>query len=123
MEDKKQEVFDYFKAQIAACEEKRKQLSSEYREDEATFEKIKANIYDIFQTMFRLATQGKNGEDSDSVQKFFYEKLEIIPRNWRESLQKAEAFQDTEKICIEKIKLSTVEQIHKEFDEIWKREK
>ena len=45
----------WFEEQIALCGQRRQALLADDRADEATFEKIRANVYDIFRTVLSVA--------------------------------------------------------------------
>ncbi len=104
-------------SRIAECEEKRNQLISDERADEANFEKIKANIYDIFKTVLCVAKNNCD-EDFSAVKDFFLKRLEQIPANWHASYEKALAHDDVEKLRIESVKLEVIEDIKAEFTKI-----
>ena len=57
MEEKLERMNAWFDAQIAACAKQRETLLADDRADEADFEKIKANIYDIFRTVLKTAAK------------------------------------------------------------------
>ena len=51
------EIQIFLEQKIAACEEKRKRLQEDGYSDEADFEKIRANVYDIFKTVLSAAAK------------------------------------------------------------------
>lgn len=104
----------WLKEQIAECEKAQKMLFEDDRADEAVFEKIKANVYDIFSTILSVGMKTGKG-DLNVVKCFFLEKMEQIPANWRESYEKAKEQDDAEKMQIETIKLETMENIKEKF--------
>lgn len=99
----------YFEEKIAACAAKREALLADDRADEANFEKIRANVYDIFRTVY---TAGKRTADPDA---FFLQRLESIPLNWKTALEKAEKYEDAGAVRIEMLKLETAEEIRRVF--------
>ena len=108
----------YFEACIEKCNVDGQRLMADERMDEANFEKVKANVYDIFRTM--LAVGQKMGkEDPDEVKAFFLGKLAQIPSNWALSYDQARAHGDVVKMHIEQIKLDTVGEIRAQFEKIW----
>jgi hypothetical protein len=111
-------MFSYFDEEIVACERKKDTLLKDDRADEATFEKIRANVYDIFKAMLRVGVK-KSGAQEEAVRSFFLEKTEQIPASWLESYHKAEQYGDIEKMQIETIKLETVKGIRAAFERIW----
>ena len=115
-------VNDFFEQRIAGCYEKQRELETEERNDEANFEKIRANVYDIFRTV--LSTGKKQyGDDSLKVQEFVLGKLEQISSEWAASYEKAEQNDDTRKMCIEKIKMNTAQDIRENILQIWEENK
>ena len=111
-------VNDFFEQRISGCYEKRRQLETEECNDEANFEKIKANVYDIFKTILSVAMK-QHGDDSLRVQEFFMKKLEQISSDWASSYEKAEQNDDSKKMCIEKIKMSTAQDVKENILQIW----
>ncbi len=108
----------YFENQIAFCNQEQKTLLEDDRTDEATFQKIKANVYDIFRTILSVAQ--KNGNSSpEAVKHFFLVKTEQIPSNWNAAYEMAKQHNDTEKMLIEKLKLDTVHEIRNQFLTLW----
>lgn len=100
----------YFDAQTALCAQREQTLRADGRDDEASFEKIRANVFDIFRTMLSVAQQVSGGE-STAARHFLEEKLDSIPANWRAALARAEEHDDTVRAQIERIKLSAVDEI------------
>lgn len=111
----------YFDKQISFCEECNKKMLAEDRTDEAAFEKVKSNVYDIFRTIFSVAVETGKG-DSEAVKRFFILKSEQIPSNWTAAYNKAKQHNDTVKMRIEQIKLDTVGEIREMFATIWEGE-
>lgn len=105
-----QNILDFFEQKIAACGLERKRLQEEDRGDEANFEKIKANVYDIFKTIF-LTAQKQYGDDQSKVQEFFLKKLEQIPSGWAASYEEARQHDDAGAMHIESVKLEVVRDI------------
>ncbi len=108
---------NYFEQQISMCEQHSKELLADDRKDEANFEKVKANVYDIFRTIFSVAL--KNNKDSDAVRCFFEQKTDQIPSNWVIAYEKAKQHHDDEKMHLEQLKLDTVAKIKEDFIKIW----
>ena len=63
MEEKLERMNAWFDAQIAACAKQRETLLADDRADEADFEKIKANIYDIFRMVLKTAAKESKGDN------------------------------------------------------------
>jgi len=111
-------MFTYFDEKIAACERKKEALAKDERADEAVFERIRANVYDIFKAMLRVGIRQSGGED-EVVKCFFLEKIEQIPASWHDSYSKAEQYGDAEKEQVEIVKLEAVKEIRTAFEQIW----
>ena len=111
----------YFDKQISLCKQCNKNLLTDERMDEANFEKVKANIYDIFRTIFSVAVKNSKG-DFEAIKRFFILKIEQIPSNWVIAYNTAKQHDDTVKMQIEQIKLDTVSEIRQMFITIWEEE-
>lgn len=107
----------YFDAQISACQGRSLALLADERQDEADFEKVKANVYDIFHTMLSV---GCNTQSTpEAAASFLENKLQTVPANWSASLAKALEHGDAGKAHIERLKLDAVEDIKTSFKLIW----
>ena len=113
---------DFFEQRISGCCEKQRQLENEDCIDEANFEKIKANVYDIFKTELSVGMK-QYGDESLKVQEFFMDKLRQISSEWAASYEKAEQNDDTKKMCIEKIKMNTAQDVRENILQIWEENK
>ena len=70
MKTKFETMNSYFDEQIAACAARSQALLADDRTDESNFEKIRANVYDIFRTMLSVAVAAGKG-DANAVRSFF----------------------------------------------------
>ncbi len=111
----------YFDKQISLCKQCNKNLLTDERMDEANFEKVKANVYDIFRTIFSVAVKNSKG-DFEAIKRFFILKIEQIPSNWVIAYNTAKQHDNTVKMQIEQIKLDTVSEIKQMFITIWEEE-
>ena len=68
--------------QADACKAQAAALTADERCDEAVFEKIRANVYEIFLSVAEAA--GK----TDAPMAFFRARLADIPANWEAALEK-----------------------------------
>ncbi len=114
MKIKIEKMNSYFDEKISECRKREEELLSDERSDEANFEKIRLNIYDIFKTVL-AAAQKACGDDKEATKNFFLDKLEQIPSNWYNSLERAQIHGDEEKQQTEKIKIEVAEDIKKIF--------
>ncbi len=62
MKTKIEMMNSYFDEQIAACAARSQALLADDRTDESNFEKIRANVYDIFRTMLSVAVAAGKGD-------------------------------------------------------------
>ena len=118
MNQKIEKFTAYLDAAIARCAEQEKQLMVDDRKDEAVFEKIRANVYNIFRTIIGVAVQ-TCGEDLEKIRDFFWKRIDQIPAGWKASYEAAKQHDDAEKVQIEEIKLAVVQEIRAEFAKIW----
>lgn len=118
IEQKVSKLNRYFEEQIAMCNQRNKKLLDDERPDEATFEKVKANVYDIFRTILSVAVKTSKGEP-DAVRRFFVQKTEQIPSSWVTAYDKAKQHNDTVKMRLEQIKLDTIGEIRENFAKTW----
>lgn len=114
-----EEIVTYFNEEIADCQRKRQELLRDDRADEATFERIKENVFDIFKTIFAVAIKTAGEDNTEEIKQFFLNKLEVIPSGWKDSYNKAKQYGDIEKQQCEHMKLLTVEKIQANFEQIW----
>lgn len=111
----------YFDRQISLCQQRNKALLVDDRMDEADFEKIRANVYDIFRTILSVAAQSAKNEP-EKIRQIFALKTEQIPSNWSMAYEKAKQHDDAVKMKIEQIKLDTIREIKTAFIQIWEGE-
>lgn len=111
----------YFDEQIWLCGQRNKDLLADDRIDEAVFEKIKENVYDIFRTIVSVAAKTcKN--DPEGIKQFFILKAQQIPANWATAYEKAKQNHDIIKMQTEKIKLDTIDEIQEKFISVWEED-
>ena len=118
IEQKVSKLYRYFEEQIAMCKQRTEKLLDDERTDGATCEQVKANVYDIFRTIFSVAVKTSKGEP-DAVRRFFVQKIEQIPSSWVTAYDKAKQHNDTVKMCLEEIKLDTIGEIKENFAKTW----
>ena len=121
IEQKITKLNSYFDKQISLCGQCNKKMLAEERGDEADFEKVKANVYDIFRTIFSVAVKNSKG-DFEAIKRFFILRIEQIPSNWVSAYNKARQHDDAVKMQIEQIKLDTAREIKETFEMIWEEE-
>lgn len=111
-------MLDFLNERISTCNSQQALLQSKNRDDEATFEKVKANIYDIFRTIYWTASKASGGSERVAAL-FFQQKLQQIPANWEEALLVATQHDDAKKAHVEKTKLEAVQEIKTVFYRQW----
>ena len=121
IEQKISKLNSYFEEQISLYKQCNEKLLADDRMDEAVFEKVRANVYDNFRTIFSVADKTGKG-DAEAVKRFFILKLQQTPSNWTAAYNQAREHDDTAKMQIEQIKLDTAEKIKNRFTAIWEGE-
>ena len=117
IEQKTAKLNSWFEAQIAVCRQRGQALLADDRTDEAAFEKIRANVYDIFHTILSVAVKTCEGEEA--VRSFFDTRARVIPSGWTAAYEKARLHHDPVRMQIEKLKLDTVDEIRERFTSVW----
>lgn len=118
MDERKQKFEAYLEEQIAACRQRGKLLAEDGRTDEGNFEKIRANVYEIFKTILSVAER-VCGKDDMAVKRFFLEKAEQIPASWAAAYETAQQNGDVERMHMEGIKLDAIREIKDMYRQIW----
>ena len=113
-----EELNAYFDHNIAACAKKHTALLNDGRRDEAVFQQIRGNVFDIFRTVLDVAAKRSAGDEAE-IRRFFRAKLAEIPAGWRDSYAKAEAHDDAVKLHQETVKLEAWKEISAFCDRIW----
>ena len=118
METRRIEVFrQYLDAQWQKTTELEEHLLRDHRKDEASHEKIKGNIYQIFKTVC-LSIEKNPQIKQEEFEENFLGKLETIPQNWQIALDKAKEHEDVERILIEEIKFQVRDKIRAAFQQM-----
>ena len=118
MEEKLMKMNGWFGEQIADCMKRREALQADDRADEADFEKIRANIYDVFRTVLAAAVK-QSGGDADAVRRFFLQRAEQITASWNAAYEKARLHGDAVRMRIESIKRNAARKVQTKFAEVW----
>lgn len=104
------QITTYFAENIAACQAAVAALNADHRADEAVFEKIRMNVYDIFRQVYQASAK-VCGADEAKRREFLLRRLEDIPASWKAACDAAEQHGNTGRMHIERLKLDTVEEI------------
>ena len=107
----------FFAAEIEGCRQREKALMADERRDEAVFEKIRANVYDIFRTVLSVAVKKYAGRPQEAAE-FFDAKLRGIPEGWKQAYAQALQHNDAVRAQTERIKTEAAEAIRRRFDEL-----
>lgn len=110
----------YFDECVSLCGQRGRMLRADDRTDEAVFENVRANVYEIFRTVLSVAVK-RGGGDPEAVRRFFIQKTEQIPADWTAAYEQAERHNNVEKMQIERIKLDTAGEIRETFAKIWEK--
>lgn len=113
------EFMDYLTASIEGCKEQEKKLAQEGREDEATLQKIRANIYDICKTMYRVWS-GLNLEKTATDS--YPARLDSLRKSWQGAYDKARVHEAAENILVEETKLEVLTEVQKKFQTLQRAE-
>lgn len=103
-------LLTFMTEQAALCKERAAALTTDDRRDEAVFEKIRANVFDIFIAV------GNTAQKQPEPMDFFRRQLTAIPSNWETVLDKARAHGDEERVHTESVKLETVRSIRAQME-------
>jgi len=101
-----QKMLTWLDTAISESRVRQQTLVQDQRQDEAVFEKVQENIYDVFRTVLNVALR-QHG-DSAAARNFFELRMQQIPAAWESSLQAARTHNNTEKAHIEQIKLTAL---------------
>ena len=104
----------WFAAQIHDCTTKHDALLRDGRADEANFEKIRANVFGIFDTVLDAAEKAARG-DAEAAARFFASRLAQIPQSWYDALETAQKHGDETRAHVERIKIRAAEEIRARF--------
>lgn len=117
MNNKIEAMQQYLEAQMAACTQRAQALREDARADEANFEKIRANVYDIFRAVLGTAQRVAPADDA-ALTAFVMQRVDGIPASWHAALEQARAHDDIKKMHIEQVKLEAMQNIKTAFAQI-----
>ena len=93
------------------------QLNEDHRSDEANFEKIRANIFQIIKTVF--LSYRKTPRSEQELRALTDAKLAMFEETWKTFLSKAQEHNDEKRVLQEEVKLEAMKEIRQKFDELW----
>lgn len=118
MESEKIETFiNYLDQRTSLVQEDILRLIADDRKDEANFEKIRANIFQIVKTVLQASAR-LSQEESQRV-RFLESKLALFQETWEKSLMKAKEHEDDLKIVQEQTRLEALAEIQDVFRKTW----
>lgn len=100
--------------QIDLCTRRRAALLADQRQDEANFEKIRENLYDVFRTIYTVAEK-THGADPQRSHLFFLNKLAEMQNTWLTALNQAESHGDGKRAHQERLKVDTARHVKEAF--------
>lgn len=98
-------IHAFLTEQVRVCRAKAAALQADLRCDEAVFEKIRANVFEIFVSVLEASRK------TDDPMTFFLGRLEAIPASWQAAWERAEAHGGELRAHTEAVKLETVRAI------------
>ncbi len=118
MESEKTSAFiSYLDQRTTSVQEDTLRLIADDRRDEANFEKIRANIFQIVKTMLQASARISQ-EESERIG-FLEAKLALFQETWEGYLRKAKEHGDDLKIVQEQTRLEALAEIRDTFQKIW----
>lgn len=121
MNPHQEHLMHYLTEQADAHQAQQRALAGDDRQDEAAFEQIRANIYEVFRTVLSTA-QRVCGSDDAAIRAFFVQRLIQIPQSWSTALEEAKAHHDTKQQHLQLVKLNVAQDIRREMA-LWKEER
>ncbi len=117
MKPAQQETFiNYLQQRAAAIQADTVRLMDDHRADEANFEKIRANIFQIIKTI--LTTAVVRREPEKRQEELLVYRLNLFHDTWNAALEKAQAHGDQLRVRQEQVKLEALEEIRKRFEQL-----
>lgn len=104
----------WLEQQAVLCSRSSASLAADHRIDEANFQKIRGNIFDIFRTILRVADQ-TCADDHERFHLFYLQRLDQLPAAWTSAREKALAHSDAHRAHLEQIKLDAAQEIRREY--------
>ena len=118
MENEKSEQFiSYLDTRTSAVQEDVLRLMADHRKDEADFEKIRANIFQVIKTVFQASS--RISEEENERIKFLGSRLSFFEDTWKGFLATAREHDDDKKVLQEQTKLEALAEIQDTFQKLW----
>lgn len=128
----KEEFLGIINKRVEELKKSAKILMEEDRRDEAKFEKVKLNVYEIFEKMFLISFKSayRDGSNTSSDDKDYYlleeeynKFFEKITKPWKDNAVKDKEHGLSNDLMIEEIKIETAEEIKSTFKDIHQKYK
>ncbi|MDR0915936.1 MAG: hypothetical protein LBN02_01960 [Oscillospiraceae bacterium] len=105
----------WFTENEQTCAARAETLREDSREDDATLERVRGNVYRMFGAMFQVAARVSEGEPA-SAKQLFADRAEPLAAKWEQSHRKAELNNDVETATVERVKLDVIAEIRARVD-------
>lgn len=103
------------------CTQEYENLKKDDRKDEADHIKVKENIYEIFEVLFKTHVNQLeklsiiDEEKLHRLKEDYTKRFETIPKSWIARLELAKEHNDVANIVIEELKLQVVKELKEQF--------
>ncbi|ABX42990.1 hypothetical protein [Lachnoclostridium phytofermentans] len=121
MEEIKSQYFEIIENKKKQCTSEYENLKKDDRKDEADLVKIKENIYEIFEVLFKTHVNQleklsiPDEEKLHRLKEEYTKRFETIPKSWIARLELAQKHNDVANIVIEELKLQVVKDLKEQF--------
>lgn len=121
MKDLTLQYFEFIANKKQQCTREYEDLKKDDRKDEADHIKIKENIYDVFEVLFKTHVnqlEKLSIPDEKKLHKLkedFTKRFDTIPKGWIARLELAKKHNDVATIVIEEIKLHVAKELKEQF--------
>lgn len=105
------EYLKFLTESAAAAQVRATALQDDGRRDEANFEKVRCNVFDICKTIYAALQRN----DAQQLTQRYPEKLNGLCASWQAAYDKAKAHDDVQRMMIEEIKLKTLNAIRQKY--------
>ncbi len=115
------QYFEFITNKKTQCIKEYENLKKDDRKDEADLVKIKENIYEIFEVLFKthinqLEKLSIPGEEKlHRLKEDFLKRFDTIPKSWIARLELAKKHNDVANIVIEELKLQVAQELKEQF--------
>ncbi len=115
---KKREAFtQYLDQRTAEVNKLTLKLAEDDRRDEADFEKIRSNIFQVIKTIF--SASGRVSPYEAEQIRFFDHKLTDIEETWQKALAAAKDHNDEKRVLQEQTKLEVISEVREMIEQLW----